>query len=291
MRSITLALLMTFLITGCPENTQDTHSETQTETTVETSTTADGLETLETEPKPVKEALQDKDPEVVRYSVDFVSPAEGSMVRSPVQVVMDVEGMVVKPAGEMGENTGHHHLIIDGGPVAKDQVVPADATHLHFGKGQKETEVELSPGDHTLTLQFADGAHRSYGPEMSKTIHVTVVPGKPQVGKVFFKSPQDDAQVKSPFTVELGAEGLIVLPAGEAKPNTGHHHLIIDGKPMPEGVLIPKDDTHIHFDAGSSSTQLNLEPGIHTLTAQFGDGMHLSYGLRQSKTITVTVEE
>jgi hypothetical protein len=34
--------------------------------------------------------------------------------------------------------------------------------------------VDLPPGSYTLTLQFADGAERSHGPEMSATIHVKV---------------------------------------------------------------------------------------------------------------------
>ena len=72
------------------------------------------------------------------------------------------------------DGTGHHHLIIDGHPVEAGKAVPADATHLHFGKGQTETTLKLAPGPHTLTLQFADGLHQSYGPEMSATITVTV---------------------------------------------------------------------------------------------------------------------
>jgi len=53
-------------------------------------------------------------------------------------------------------------------------VVPSDATHLHFGKAQTRAVVSLAPGEHTLTLQLADGIHRSYGPELaaSITIHV-----------------------------------------------------------------------------------------------------------------------
>ncbi|MBP6707250.1 MAG: DUF4399 domain-containing protein, partial [Achromobacter sp.] len=39
---------------------------------------------------------------------------------------------------------------------------------------QTETELKLAPGKHTLTMQFADGAHRSYGPDLSSTISVTV---------------------------------------------------------------------------------------------------------------------
>ena len=55
-----------------------------------------------------------------------------------------------------------------------NEVIPADDKHLHFGKGQTETMVKLPPGKHTLMLQFADGAHKSYGPGMSAKIEVTV---------------------------------------------------------------------------------------------------------------------
>ncbi len=106
--------------------------------------------------------------------VFFVAPADGAMVSNPVKVQFGVEGMAIKPAGEVLPNTGHHHLIIDGDSIPAGQVVPTDDTHLHFGKGQTETSVNLTPGDHTLTMQFADGAHRSYGPAMSQTIKVHV---------------------------------------------------------------------------------------------------------------------
>jgi hypothetical protein len=91
-----------------------------------------------------------------------------------VHVVFGVDGMKVAPAGTMTEGTGHHHLLIDGKPLPKGEVIPANDKSLHFGKGQTETDLTLPPGDHTLTLQFGDGAHRSYGPEMSKTITVHV---------------------------------------------------------------------------------------------------------------------
>jgi len=106
--------------------------------------------------------------------VSFVEPADGATVSSPVSVKMGVSGMTVQPAGKLVDGTGHHHLIIDGEPVAAGTPVPADAQHLHFGKGQTETAVELPPGKHTLTLQFADGLHQSYGPAMSKTIEIEV---------------------------------------------------------------------------------------------------------------------
>lgn len=106
--------------------------------------------------------------------VYFISPLENANVSMKFKVVFGVEGMDIKPAGELAENTGHHHLIIDGTAVELGQMVPADSTHIHFGKGQTETEIELKPGAHTLTLQFADGYHQSYGEKMSSTIKVFV---------------------------------------------------------------------------------------------------------------------
>ena len=107
-------------------------------------------------------------------SVSFANLKEGDIVKSPFKVVMQVEGMEVRPAGKEFPKSGHHHIIVDGGPVAENGVVPADEKHLHFGKGQTETELTLEKGEHTLTLQFADYAHRSYGPDLSKTIKIRV---------------------------------------------------------------------------------------------------------------------
>ena len=106
--------------------------------------------------------------------VMFVSPADGDKVKSPVKVVMGLEGMTIQPAGELKAGTGHHPLVIDSDPVPFGTAVPADETHIHFGKGQTEAEVELKPGEHKLMLQLADGVHRSYGEQMSTTITVTV---------------------------------------------------------------------------------------------------------------------
>jgi hypothetical protein len=106
--------------------------------------------------------------------VYFISPKDGDKVKSPVIVQMGVKGMEVEPAGALNENKGHHHLIIDGTFIEKGVMVPKDETHLHFGKGQTVDTLALSPGEHTLTLQFADGMHNSYGKDWSATIKITV---------------------------------------------------------------------------------------------------------------------
>lgn len=116
-------------------------------------------------------------------SVSFGEPADGATVTSPVKVVMNATGVTIQPAGELKSGTGHHHLVIDGQPVSEGEVVPKDATHIHFGDGKTETSVELTPGSHTLTLQVADGLHRSYGPALATTITVNVEAGAAQAGQ------------------------------------------------------------------------------------------------------------
>lgn len=106
--------------------------------------------------------------------VFFANLEDGQTVSSPVKVEFGVEGMEVEPAGELHEGKGHHHIIIDGAALERGTVVPADETNIHYGKGQTETELELAPGQHTLTMQFADGYHQSYGEQMSATISITV---------------------------------------------------------------------------------------------------------------------
>ena len=107
--------------------------------------------------------------------VYFKNLKDGETVKSPVKVEMGVEGMTLDTAGAIVPGTGHHHLLIDAGDsIPAGTVVPKDSTHLHFGKAQSSAEVKLAPGKHVLTLQFADGIHRSYGGKMAATINVNV---------------------------------------------------------------------------------------------------------------------
>ena len=96
-------------------------------------------------------------------------------VTSPFTARFGVKGYEVVPAStEFEEGTGHHHVIVDGDYMERGTVIPADATHLHYGKAQKEGEITLEPGTHTLTLQFANGKHVSYGKKFASTITVVV---------------------------------------------------------------------------------------------------------------------
>lgn len=106
--------------------------------------------------------------------VAFVEPKDGATVKPNLHMKFSVEGLKVLPAGEIVPGSGHFHVIVDEGPTAEGTVVGTDDKHIHYGKGQTEADLKLAPGPHKLTLQFADGAHRSYGPKLSHTISIQV---------------------------------------------------------------------------------------------------------------------
>ncbi len=108
--------------------------------------------------------------------VYIISPSDGMVVNSPVTVKFGLKGMGVAPAGIDKPKTGHHHLLIDvADRPAVDKPLPADANHKHFGGGQTEATIELSPGKHTLQLIMGDNNHIPHdSPVMSEKITIMV---------------------------------------------------------------------------------------------------------------------
>ena len=97
-------------------------------------------------------------------------------MKSPVRVRFGLIGMGVAPAGVDLPDTGHHHLIIDLDELPSlDLPLPATDNVKHFGKGQTEAKIELSPGKHTLQLVLGDKIHLPHSPAViSKKITITV---------------------------------------------------------------------------------------------------------------------
>ena len=109
--------------------------------------------------------------------------------------------------------------------------------------------------------------------------------------RVFFISPADGDIVSSPVRIEFGIEGMTVVPAGDDTPHSGHHHLLIDTGLPEMGLPIPADANHVHFGDGSTSTEIDLEPGQHTLQMLLGDHLHIPHDPPlTSGQITITVE-
>ena len=114
----------------------------------------------------------------------------------------------------------------------------------------------------------------------------------PEGARVFFITPADGDTVSNPVKIEFGIEGMSVVTAGTDEMHSGHHHLIIDAE-LPEnlGMPIPADENYIHFGDASTSTEVTLEPGRHTLQLLLGDHLHIPHDPPvTSDVITITVE-
>jgi hypothetical protein len=118
-------------------------------------------------------SAQNTEAEPVR--VWFANLTDGDVVPTTFQVQMAAEGVTVAPAGDVVEGEGHFHIMIDSDFVPAGEVIPRDDTHQHFGQGQVVTEMTLPPGEHTLRLQFADGAHTALeGDQYRDEVNITV---------------------------------------------------------------------------------------------------------------------
>ncbi len=99
----------------------------------------------------------------------------------------------------------------------------------------------------------------------------------PDGASVFFLSPADGSTVANPVSIEFGIDGMSVVRAGDDQLDSGHHHLLIDAD-LPDLTLpVPADKNHIHFGDGSSSTEVTLEPGEHSLRLLLGDHLHIPH--------------
>jgi len=89
-------------------------------------------------------------------------------------------------------------------------------------------------------------------------------------------SPANGEVVTSPVKVVFGLSGMGVAPAGTEKKNTGHHHLLVNGKKLPAmDKHMGKEVTH--FGGGQTETTLELAAGKHTLQLILGDKGHVPH--------------
>ena len=108
--------------------------------------------------------------------VYIISPLDGDTISGDsVRVVFGLRGMGVAPAGVNFQDAGHHHLLVDvAAPPDMSMPIPADSSHVHFGLGQTEAIITLSPGPHTLQLLLGDHRHIPHDPPVvSAVITVT----------------------------------------------------------------------------------------------------------------------
>ncbi|WP_332699182.1 DUF4399 domain-containing protein [Bosea sp. (in: a-proteobacteria)] len=233
-----------------------------------------------------QERARPRSPAPAAAKVSFVELRDNARVPGKLLVRFAVTGMEIAPANTPRRNAGHHHLLIDAGLPPLGQPIPSDFNHLHFGGGQTEAEILLSPGRHTLQLLFADHDHVPHDPPVMSekiTIEVEAAPDeKPRTAaapnaRVFFVGLQDGATIPARSVIRFGTENIAIVPAGTRQDNAGHHHLLVDAELPPLDREIPSDFNHLHFGRGQTETELTLPPGEHTLQLLFADHEHVPH--------------
>lgn len=112
----------------------------------------------------------------------------------------------------------------------------------------------------------------------------------PEDAKAYIVSPANGDTVKNPVKIVFGLNGMGIAPAGVEIENTGHHHLLVDQKELPD-MTMPLGAPPIHFGKGQTETTIELPPGKHTLQLILGNHLHVPHSPPVlSEVVTITVE-
>jgi hypothetical protein len=96
----------------------------------------------------------------------------------------------------------------------------------------------------------------------------------PEGARVYIISPANGETVNKIVTVKFGLQNMGISPAGLDKANTGHHHLMIDGKKLPNTGKVMGREV-IHFGGGQTEKTIELSKGKHTLQLVLGNYLHI----------------
>ena len=141
------------------------------------------------------------------------------------------------------------------------------------------------------TSETKDAGHDAHA-STATAVEMPAMPEVPANARVYFANLKDGQTVTSPLKVEMGVDAMHVDTAnGILKSASGHHHILVDIDSIPTGEVIKKDSVHLHFGNAQTSAEIKLPPGKHSLTLQFADAMHRSYGSRLTNKITVDVKQ
>jgi len=140
----------------------------------------------------------------------------------------------------------------------------------------------------TETKEAGHDAHAA----TTTAVEMPAMPEVPANARVYFANLKDGQTVTSPLKVDMGVDAMHVDTAnGMLKPASGHHHILVDIDSIPTGEVIKKDSVHIHFGNAQTSAEIKLPPGKHSLTLQFADALHRSYGSKLTSKITIDVKQ
>ena len=109
----------------------------------------------------------------------FVEPKNNATVKSPVHLKFGIENYKIAAVPEGDVKTarpgvGHYHVGVDQDCLKPGAtIVKGTPQWVHFGKGDSDIDMQLTPGKHKLALQLGDDLHNTV-PGLCATITVNV---------------------------------------------------------------------------------------------------------------------
>ena len=109
----------------------------------------------------------------------FIEPKNNATVKSPVHLKFGIENYTIAAVPEGDVKTarpgvGHYHVGVDQDCLKPGlTIVKGTPSWVHFGKGDSEIDMQLTPGKHKLSLQLGDDLHNTV-PGLCSTITVNV---------------------------------------------------------------------------------------------------------------------
>lgn len=104
----------------------------------------------------------------------IVQPKNHEILKSPVTICMEIEGMILEPAKNGARpGYGHHHVLLSSLPANLSLPIGKNEA-IHISDGTKCTQVDLIPGQHIIRSLFADGDHIPYNPPIMDKILIIV---------------------------------------------------------------------------------------------------------------------
>ena len=97
----------------------------------------------------------------------FIEPKNNATVKSPVHLKFGIENYKIAAVPEGDVKTvrpgvGHYHVGVEQDCLKPGQnIVKGTPQWVHFGKGDAEIDMQLTPGKHKLALQLGDDLHNT----------------------------------------------------------------------------------------------------------------------------------
>lgn len=193
----------------------------------------------------------------------------GDTVESPFVVKFGMSQWGIAPAEHNHAMTGHHHLLVDTPlPIPLDTPIAFTDNYRHFGKGQMEAILDLTPGPHTLQLLLADHKHIPFF-VYSQQVKINVTRKNPdalpadygKTPRLSILSPLSGEERNELLQVVFHASGLNIAHSDTKLDNTGYFRLAVlsEKKSAPELIPFPNGQTEAWLKLPKGKLKLQLE--------------------------------